>query len=401
MKRLMPLLLLALFILQSAPAYAAGEEGFAIESAEATLYRDGYAHISLRIHVNETLPEVTVPLLSNVTANLLVLDMNNSLLDYEIEGRNITIFTLGETEVFLECDTPQLLSYDSGVWTFKADLEHNWTIHLPEGAEVIYISDVPDAIDARDGEVVLSLPPEAWEISYVIPPVLPASFEVVNFQVDKTSVNVGDRVFVTVQVRNVGDLEGSYTVQLKANGTVVDAKTVTLGGGEEATVTFQIQPSKAGSLILEVDGYTATLKVEGRAEEPRPETGEAQPETGETRPETQETQPETGEVPAGFPLEYAVALAAAAAGLTVLVIVLRRKRKANVEKILKDAYLREEEKEVLTFLAERGGRAFESEIRKRFPDMPRTSLWRLIRRLEKNEIVIIRKVGSANLVELK
>ena len=77
MKRLMPLLLLAPFILQSTPAYTAGEEGFAIESAEATLYRDGYAHISLRIHVNETLPEVTVPPLSNVTDRFFCLALSH------------------------------------------------------------------------------------------------------------------------------------------------------------------------------------------------------------------------------------------------------------------------------------------------------------------------------------
>ena len=62
----------------------------------------------------------------------------------------------------------------------------------------------------------------------------------INLTIKRALVNVGNQVFVAVHVRNVGDLEGSYTVQLKANRTVVDEKTVTLGGGAKR----QPSPSK-------------------------------------------------------------------------------------------------------------------------------------------------------------
>lgn len=63
--------------------------------------------------------------------------------------------------------------------------------------------------------------------------------------------------------------------------------------------------------------------------------------------------------------------------------------------------LGDEEMEVLKFIRERGGRALEAELRERFPHIPRTSMWRLIRRLEKRGIVQVRKVGLQNLIELK
>lgn len=63
--------------------------------------------------------------------------------------------------------------------------------------------------------------------------------------------------------------------------------------------------------------------------------------------------------------------------------------------------LRSEEIEVLRFLKDRGGRVLESELRERFPNIPRTSMWRLIRRLEKQGIVRVRKVGLQNLVEME
>ncbi|MBS7604979.1 hypothetical protein KEJ31_01585 [Candidatus Bathyarchaeota archaeon] len=60
-----------------------------------------------------------------------------------------------------------------------------------------------------------------------------------------------------------------------------------------------------------------------------------------------------------------------------------------------------EEAEILKYIRERGGRVLEAELRERFPHIPRTSMWRLIRRLEKRGVVQVRKVGLQNVVELK
>jgi uncharacterized membrane protein len=100
-------------------------------------------------------------------------------------------------------------------------------------------------------------------------------------------------------------------------------------------------------------------------------------------------------------------LIGAVAGAAVVVAVLffflvRRGRQPSIAKILKaNPQLMDEDRDVLEFLVEKKGKAFEAEIRVRFPDMPRTSLWRLIRRLERLEIVEIKKIGLENQVQLK
>ena len=104
-----------------------------------------------------------------------------------------------------------------------------------------------------------------------------------------------------------------------------------------------------------------------------------------------------------IPIDYLIAAIVAMVAVVISVIlVIRRRRGPNVEKILK-AYpqLKKEDKDVIEFLAEKGGQAFEAEIRERFPDMPRTSLWRLVRRLERLEIVEVKKIGLENQVQLK
>jgi len=62
--------------------------------------------------------------------------------------------------------------------------------------------------------------------------------------------------------------------------------------------------------------------------------------------------------------------------------------------------LRLEDREVLKFLAETNGEAFATEIRDRF-DMPRSSAWRLIRRLTSLQIVEEAKIGNQSLVRIK
>ena len=105
----------------------------------------------------------------------------------------------------------------------------------------------------------------------------------------------------------------------------------------------------------------------------------------------------------GIPIEYLIA-----AIVVVIVVVLsailivRWRRGPNAEKTIKThPELKKEDKDVIEFLAEKGGKAFEAEIRERFPDMPRTSLWRLVRRLERLEIVEVKRIGLENQVELK
>ena len=111
---------------------------------------------------------------------------------------------------------------------------------------------------------------------------------------------------------------------------------------------------------------------------------------------------DNGEDSSVIPIEYIIAIVIAIVVFLIFTLILIRRRGPKVEKIFKaHPQLRQEEKDVILFLAEKDGKVFEAEIRERFPDLPRTTLWRLVRRLEKLEIVKIRKIGLGNRVELK
>jgi uncharacterized membrane protein len=268
---------------------AAAESLFEVESMNLIVYRDGLVHVTQTLFVNELSPQVTTPLLSSSIENVIVLDENEMAVDYEIIGGNLTVFTLGAERVLVEYDTISLTKKDSEVWTLVADNPYNLTVSLPQNATVIFLSEMPKAIDTSDTGITLSLYPGYWEISYVVP-LLPQE-----------------------------DLNGD-------------------------------------------EGPSASI-----------------------------------------PFEYLIAaIVAVAAVILPALIVVRRRRGPNVDKILKaNPQLKKEDKDVILFLAEKDGKAFEAEIRERFPDMPRTSLWRLVRRLERLEIVEIKRIGLENQVQLK
>ena len=62
--------------------------------------------------------------------------------------------------------------------------------------------------------------------------------------------------------------------------------------------------------------------------------------------------------------------------------------------------LREDDKEIVKFISNNGGQAYESELRKKFLQ-PRTTMWRAVKRLERNEVIEIEKKDLQNLVKLR
>ncbi|MBB46404.1 MAG: MarR family transcriptional regulator [Thaumarchaeota archaeon] len=119
----------------------------------------------------------------------------------------------------------------------------------------------------------------------------------------------------------------------------------------------------------------------------------------------------------GSQLILYIAGIAAAAIITALVIAKRKSRTADSTVIIKDEEskpqipdpesifkakqdLREDDKEIVNFIAANGGQAYESELRKKFLQ-PRTTMWRAVKRLERQGIIEIEKKDLQNIVKLK
>jgi len=361
-------LFIAAFAFVSAASADVSE--FEVEFTSLTVYRDGLVHVAQTVAVNETVPSFALRLLSDSESieNLVVVDENLTVLDYNATGQDITIYSLGAKTVLLEYDTASLTRKEAEVWTLAFESPYNLSVLLPEGSTIFDFSEMPASIEINDGKILLSLSPSIWEISYVVPIVQPADFSVSELSVDPTQIYVGGEVTISVRVANGGGARGSYTVVLKIDQSTLDSETVTLGAGESTTVEFRVTEQNPGTYDVDVNGLTAEFSVKAASQ---------------------------------FPF-LEIAAVCAAGAVVLLFFFLKRRGSVSVEKIFRsNPYLRDEDKAVILFIAEKGGKTFEAEIRERFPDMPRTSLWRLVKRLEKMEIVKVRRVGLENQVELK
>jgi len=367
----------AIFILLLGVTVAAADETeFQVESTNLQIYRDGLVRVTQTLTVNDTVPAVTLPLLNSSVNNFIVLDENKTVLDYDVDGINLTVLTLGTTSVSLQYDTNSLTKKDFDVWSLIVDTPYNLTVQLPEESTVVYLSEMPTSIDTEGNKITLSLFPSQWEISYIFPLVPPADFQISEFDVTPSEVEAGEEVTVSVRITNVGGQAGSYILPLIINQTTEDTKTVTLEKGASTTTEFKIIKQTPGKYNVEIAGLIDEFTVKAASSNGAPSNL--------------------------IPVEYLIAAAVAVVAIFVAAFFLVRKRGPNVEKIFAaHPQLNKEEKDVIRFLADNERKAFESQIRVQFPDIPRTSLWRLVRRLEKLEIVKVKKIGLENQVELK
>lgn len=97
----------------------------------------------------------------------------------------------------------------------------------------------------------------------------PAEFEVSNLAIAPERVEIGDIVKITVDVANVGEVEGTYDVELHVDGRLEDSKMVTVSGGETKSVAFNIAEDYAGSYSVDVDGLSGAFEIVSPVSTPR------------------------------------------------------------------------------------------------------------------------------------
>ncbi|MBE0512542.1 hypothetical protein IBX38_05780 [Candidatus Bathyarchaeota archaeon] len=93
------------------------------------------------------------------------------------------------------------------------------------------------------------------------PPLKKAEFQVTNLTVYPAEAGVGQPILISVNVTNVGEEEGNYSVKLTINGMVKDTKTVQLLGNESRIVEFLVTEINEGSYSVKIGGLNGTFII--------------------------------------------------------------------------------------------------------------------------------------------
>ncbi|MGD0954063.1 MAG: S-layer protein domain-containing protein [Methanotrichaceae archaeon] len=87
--------------------------------------------------------------------------------------------------------------------------------------------------------------------------------QVQTFNVSSTSAKTGQTITVKANVQNVGAFNDTRNLELIVNGNkTVDSQNVTLGPGENKTLSFSYKPNDAGTYRLSLDGKMTPVTVE-------------------------------------------------------------------------------------------------------------------------------------------
>lgn len=392
---------------------AEGQPGCTPRELSFTVYVDGYVMVSYSADIDPTRPRVNVSLPGSLFMDLLVEDLDGLPLDYSTIDGGLTIDTLGVISVLITYVTSDLTGKSRHIWSFNVSTAISSSILLPESAIIIYLNEVPLAMSSLDGSLLLTMPAGDLEISYTIGIVGNREHALALIQnAEKTIEAIKANDVVVDQADDL--LEQAYTafneeqypeaerlaglVKSAAIDTEAEAAlaneainvaqaAITAASNAHRTVGLDQAESflQQAENMYEVGNYTAAQALAEQSENAA---------IGAEAPRTLYT--------------WLIAALAAVAISIASVLYIRKRtltgkksiKTVDLEALLEEHQnLRVDDREVVRFLAEVGGEAFAAKIRERF-DIPRTSMWRMIRRLQREGLVESENVGGQTLVKL-
>lgn len=311
------------------------------KALEFTIYADGTTHVFYQSDVDPQSPDAIIGLYGNTTENLVIRDQNGTLLSSKVSGNNIDVETLGASSVKMDYDTPDLVSKSGKTWTFQINSPTDYSVLLPANTVIVGMSTTPSNLQVVGDQSLISLPSGPANISYIFGVLGTSQTATMAIQKAQDFINTVNSENIRTPLAsekldeaNTALNQGRYS---DAEALANDAKNLAVQ--EQSTALTTPKPSDDGTM-------TPIL----------------------------------------------VAAGAAAAGTTVFIILRRSKstREIPVPKMPQNNYvspdketifkakpeLRQEDKDIVAFISEKGGRVFESEIRKKFL-LPRTTMWRL------------------------
>ncbi len=411
---------LSLFL--SALPLTLAQEDYAPVSLKFALYSDGIARAEYRVESDALQARVMVELFGPPYSNLVIRDDEGYPLVYSMDEANVTVDSLGALELTFTYLTMSLTAKEGIVWSFNVSTPVSTRITLPEGAAIFDMSDVPTDIGVEGSRQYIVLEPGDLSVYYMIG--LP-------------DAESDAQEALTAAGSYLGDLESQGYVLTEARSTLSQAQDLYDSDQYvESKNRAELAVSAADETVEDaVNAYEDIGRASEALSQARSDGRTEGLDEAESSLETASTyysegryaeamtyalqayqQANLAEAPENNALLYTGILVLVGLGGGGYYYMRKTKaeepspevpvdsskpREVDLDTIFwRHQDLRLEDKEVIRFLAESGGEAFASEIRDRF-EIPRSSAWRLIRRLVNNGIVEERKIGNQSLVRVR
>jgi uncharacterized membrane protein len=409
-----------------------GEFEAVAESTSFEVYVDGYVSVELTVNVDPRNPTANITIIGQVISDVLVVDETNLPLDYFRDDILLSIHTLGVTKVKISYFTQDLTEKDGRFWTFNVSTTTNSSILLPSQATLVDFNPVPDLIESYGEQTLLLVPAGQIQLTYVLGVV--GSKEYAHVVLNSAEQKIKD-----IKARNISVASAEVLLQQAwtqfDSGSYIEAETLASQAGDLAdetnqTATLALETiTSAGAKIIDAESegrtsgleaaqsllaqsqtsmdegnYTGALALANEAVLRAQESVLPSPNQGPSQTPAIAGQSSLfiiGEIAAGAIIASAIGFAAIRRWQKKTALEeVKKKKVTDLEKIFKRNQLRREEQDAVRLISENKGEMLEAELYARL-SLPRTTTWRLVKRLEDMGIVEIAKFRRDNMIRLK
>lgn len=383
-------------------------------SMDLYVLSDGTTEVNYKLYVNSTEVSVLLALPGSPYQNLLISNQDRLPLEYTLNSSGVTVETLGSSSLDIIYFTQSLTSKTENIWELNLTAPITCKIVLPEGSMIIGLNQIPLEIGTE------------LENPYVIMDSGPVEVTYIKGVIDQRALAEEAMQEAQSHIQSLLDqgivMSGAETLlkqsiaalELGNFNTAIDLAQEAI---QEADNIVELE-SQASESITQATLAIQNAKLEERtqgleeAETLYAEALSAYDEGDYASAQSQALQSqvlaESTEKPRSNTIWFlAGGLALILIGAFYVYTNRDREKDHEISVIVADLdriyeenpRLRMDDKEVIRYIAENRGELFANEIRERF-DIPRTSLWRMIRRLKDKEILEERKVGGQSLVSI-
>jgi uncharacterized membrane protein len=356
-----------------------------------------------------------------ILEQLLIADSDGLPLDYTLNGSEITVDSLGADQISITYLTQDLTSKDGKYWTLTIDAPISTQIVTAEQTTIISLNKVPEMIQTSDNQVTLVMEAGLTEVTYVIGVIGTQTYAQMVIQDAQQTIDaIKDLgIIVTEAELKLAQAQGAYN-----QSNYAEAETL---GNEAKTAAIQTNQTAAQAQQKIVEAQQAILQAEDEqrtfglndAQNLLSQANAAYSSGGYSQALALANQALTATVNADVlsenfdPLIYYVLLIAILAVIAVFIVffvrsknkteqvAVRKERRIDVERIFRvHKNLLPEERQAIEFLVQNNGEAFEADLYE-YVKLPRTTTWRMVKRLQDMGIIKTTKFRRQNLVRIK
>lgn len=422
--RKVAILLLSLLLITSVTTVSAQE--VTPQYLELTVYNDGTVKAVYDVETDPTAVRVDVELFGSSFSNLVVRDDEGLPIRASVQGSTATIDSLGALELNIVYLTSTLTSKAGALWTLNVTSPATTRIILPIGSAIIDLGSLPYGLGTIEGKTYLDFDPGDLTVSYLLglpdledpepdPDQVAAEAKITEAGVLITE-KIGDGIILTAPEATLTEAEGLYAQEDYLGAKAKADQALALAGELVqlyGSTSSAIDDAEAAISDAQGDGRTVGLSdAEAMLETAVDDfNGGSYVDAVAAAGQAEQLAVVSTEPQGSSNILYIVVAVILVAAIGGYLFMQKNKNESqkpsfsntfiNLGSIFSDhPNLKMEDKEVLRFLSENKGEAFASEIRERF-DMPRSTTWRLIRRLDGLEIVEETKVGNQSLIKIR